>query len=395
MEKIAQYCQKCRAANKPGEANCLRCGSPLMLVVYPPSMRHDEILIPSFYEDHLLERVSLLELRLAQITERMSVTLDLMLKQSQTIQADHSMLQMIVETLHLLGIDKEQKFAEDKEILRKKKAERKKKQRIEEILTDENNSNNDLFRHLVTEGVKLLRKNEEKQAFQMLERAARIAPDNVPLLLFIAEHQFRADRFDAAKENLEKALKISPQNTKVLLLLGAIYADEKNGEKARKLLSVLASNPQTGIVSDCIWGMLAALEENWLESLAAFKTVLEKADSPELNYLTACVYFQLESFDKARNYLQKAVERDEKFADSWFMLSLVEREEALVAEDFQKAREAGEAGAQCLEFLQGKTQPELKIALPFYNLKKQKRLLTNGSVRLSKFFRELIFDAIN
>jgi tetratricopeptide (TPR) repeat protein len=366
-----------------------------MLVVYPPSMRHNEILIPSFYEDHLLERVSLLELRLAQVTERMSVTLDLMLKQAQTIQADHSMLQMIVETLHLLGLDKERKFSENREAARKKKVEKKKKQRIEEILADEVNSNNELFRHLVTEGVKLLKKTEEKQAFQMLERAAQIAPENVPLLVFIAENQFRADRFDAAKENLEKAIQISPQNTEVLILLGAIYADEKNCEKAKKLLSVLASDPQTEIVGDCIWGMLAALEENWLESLAAFKTVLEKTDSPELNYLTACVYYQLDSFDKARAFLRKAVERDEKFADSWFMLSLVEKEEKLAAEDFQKAREAGETGAQCLEFLQGKRQPELKTALPFQNLKKQKRLLTSGSLRLSRFFRELIFDAID
>lgn len=394
MEKIAQYCQKCRAANEPGEGNCLKCGSPLMLVVYPPSMRHDEILIPSFYEDHLLERVSLLELRLAQITERMSVTLDLMLKQAQTIQADHSMLQTIVETLHLFGIEKEKKSGEEREKRRRQNAESEKKRKIEEILAYGDSSNNELFRHLVVEGIKLLNKTEEKQAFQTLERAARLAPENVPLLLFIAENQFRADKFEAAKENLEKAYKISPQKKEVLILLGAIYADEKAVEPAKKLLSVLASDPQTEIVSDCVWGMLAALEENWLESLAAFKTVLEKNDFPELSYLTACVYFQLDSFEKARLFLQKAVEQDEKFADAWFMLSLIETEETLAAEDVKKARDAGETGAQCLEFLQGKKQPELKTALPFINLKKQKRLLTNGSLRLSKFFRELIFDSV-
>jgi tetratricopeptide (TPR) repeat protein len=394
LEKISQYCQKCRAANEPGDANCLKCGTPLMLVVYPPSMRHDEILIPSYYEDHLLERVSLLELRLSQITERMSVTLDLMLKQAQTIQADHALIQTILETLHSFGLEKE-KFIQDVEKGRqRKKAEAKKRNRIEEILSHNKSSNNELFRHLVTEGVELLKKTEEKQAFQMLERAALLSPNNVPLLLFIAESLFRADRFDAAKQSLEETRRISPQNKESLLLLGAIYADENNGEKSRKLLSVLASDPQTEIACNYIWGMLAASEENWLEALAAFKTVLEKADSAELNYLTGCVYFQLHNIDKARNYFQKAIEKDEKFADSWFMLSLVEPEEKLAEEDYKKACEATEAGAQCLEFLKGNKQPGLKSALPFQNLKKQKRLLTNSSLRLSRFFRELIFDAI-
>ena len=395
MEKISQYCQKCRAANEPGEANCLNCGTPLMLIVYPPSMKHDEILIPSYYEDHLLERVSLLELRLAQITQRMSVTLDLMLKQAQTIQADHSLIQTILETLHSFGLEKEKLVRDIENGRQRKKVEAQKRNRVGEILSDSESSNNELFRHLVTEGVKLLKKTEEKQAFQMLERAALFSPKNVPLLLFIAENLFRADRFDAAKKNLEKAHQISPQNKEVLLLLGAIYADEKDGEKSRKLLSVLASDPQTEIVCNYIWGMLAAWEENWLETLAAFKTVLEKADSPILNYLTGCVYFQLGTFDKARKYFQKAIEKDEKFADAWYMSSLVETDENLAGEAFKRACEAKETGAQCLEFLKEKKQRKLTIALPFQHLNKQKRLLTNGSLRLTKFFRELIFDAIN
>lgn len=363
-----------------------------MLVVYPPSMKHDEILTPSYYEDHLLERVSLLELRLSQITERMSVTLDLMLKQAQTIQADHSLIQTILETLHSFGLEKKE-IIEDKQS--RKKAEAKKRNKIEEILSGTDSANNELFRHLVTEGVKLLKKTEEKQAFQMLERAALLSPNNVPLLLFIAESLFRADRFDAAKKNLENALQISPHNREVLLLLGAVYADEKNGEKSRKLLSVLTTDRRTENVCNYIWGMLAAAEENWLESLAAFKIILDKADSPELNYLIGCAYFQLNNFDKARNYLQKAVGKDEKFADAWFMLSLVETEENLAARDFKKACEAREAGAQCLEFLKKNKQSKLKNALPFQNLKKQNRLLTSGSLRLTRFFRELIFDSIS
>lgn len=367
-----------------------------MLIVYPPSMRHDEILIPSYYEDHLLERVSLLELRLSQMTERLSMTLDLMLKQAQTIEADHTMLQTVLETLQAFGITEKEKLVESLKSKRdKESAESKKRRRVEEILANHQTPNAQLFTHLVTEGVSLLEKTEEKQAFQMLERAALLSPENVSLLVFIAVNLFRADRFELATKNLEKARSLSPQRMEILLLLGAIYADERDGEKARRFLSFLASNPQTLIVSDYIWGMLAASEENWLEALAAFKTALESANLPELNYLTGCVYFQLNNFEKARQYLQNAVKIDVKFADAWFMLSLVEPDEQMAEDALQKALKAGEAGAQCIEFLKRRKQTEFKISLPFLHFKKNKmRLLSNGSPRLSKFFRELIFEVI-
>lgn len=367
-----------------------------MLVVYPPSMRHDEILIPSYYEDHLLERVSLLELRLAQMTERLSMTLDLMLKQAQTIEADHSMMQTILETLQNAGIAEKETLVKGLRTKRdKENAENNKKRRIEEIIASHDNPNAELFIHLVREGVSLLEQTEEKQAFQMLERATLLSPQNIPLLLYFAEQLFRADRFELAKQNLEKAYSISPHKTEVLLLLGAIYADEKKNDKARKFLSFLASNPQTLIVTDYIWGMLAAFDGNWLEALAAFKTALENADLPELNYLTGCVYFQLNTLEKARQYLQKAVEADPKFADAWFMLSLVELDERAAEDALRKALGVREAGAQCFEFLKKKKIPELETSLPFMHFKNDKtRLLSNGSLRLTKFFRELIFDVI-
>ena len=76
---------------------------------------------------------------------------------------------------------------------------------------------------------------EEKQAFLNLERAALLSPENVPLLVFIAEKLFRADKFDQVILNLEKAFEIAPRNEKVLILLGAALADFGEAEMARKL----------------------------------------------------------------------------------------------------------------------------------------------------------------
>jgi hypothetical protein len=59
------------------------------------------------------------------------------------------------------------------------------------------------------------------------------------------------------------------------------------------------------------------------------------------------------------------------------------------------ALDSNEAGAQCLEFLSEKKQFTPEIALPFTHFKNaEKHLLTGGSLRLTKFFREQMLKSI-
>ena len=97
-----------------------------------------------------------------------------------------------------------------------------------------------------------------------------------------------------------------------MLLLGAIYADEGEAEKARRLLSILAGNEKTSLIVNFIWGILAAFEENWTESIAAFKQAAGKSEIPELHYLIGCGYFRLNDEVLALRHLQRAVALDIK-----------------------------------------------------------------------------------
>lgn len=369
-----------------------------MLVVYPPSIQHEVMVIPSYYEDHLLERVSLLELRLSQLTEKMSLALDLMLKQSKTIQADHTLLKSILDILDAYGIAESEKLVSD-ELLKNddlhETFETRNERKIQEIINRHKTPNAELFIHLVCEGEKLLDQTEEKQAFQMLERAALLSPENVPLFLFFAEHLFQAEKYDDARKNLETAYKIEPQNPKILMLLGAIYADKGETEKSRRLLSVLANDPQTESIVNYIWGMLAAFKENWTEALAAFKTSVGKNESPEIEYLIGCCYFQMEMPEKAQPFLLSAVGKDDSFADAWFMSGLAETDAKLAEIAMKQAQEAKDTEAQCSEFMNGKKVYSLELTLPFSHFKKDKPcLLTKGSLRLVRFFKANIFEAI-
>src|SRR6266699_3330152 len=100
---ISHYCQKCRAANPMGQEFCLRCGTRLMIVVQPPSVRVD-VAETTPHEEHLLERLTLLENTLARLAERLEEGLKLLLRHSETSYVNHALVKSLIEMLNDCGV---------------------------------------------------------------------------------------------------------------------------------------------------------------------------------------------------------------------------------------------------------------------------------------------------
>ena len=100
---ISHYCQKCCAANPLGQEFCLRCGTRLMIVVQPPSMRVDPTETTP-HEEHLLERLTILENTLARLAERLEQGLKLLLRQSETTYTHHALVKSLIEILNECGV---------------------------------------------------------------------------------------------------------------------------------------------------------------------------------------------------------------------------------------------------------------------------------------------------
>jgi len=100
---VSHFCQNCRAANPLGQEFCSRCGTRLMIVVRPPSMRIDSAdTTPN--EEHLLERLTILENTLARLAERLEQGLKLLLRQSETAYTNHALVKSLVEILNECGV---------------------------------------------------------------------------------------------------------------------------------------------------------------------------------------------------------------------------------------------------------------------------------------------------
>src|SRR5688500_9958283 len=101
---ISHYCQKCLAANPLGQEFCIRCGTRLMIVVEPSSSRFEAGPASLSTDEHLLERISAAENRVARLAERLERSLDLLLRFAQNAYFDRSLVRALVNLLAEDGV---------------------------------------------------------------------------------------------------------------------------------------------------------------------------------------------------------------------------------------------------------------------------------------------------
>ena len=74
-----------------------------MIVVHPPSARVD-FTETTPHEEHLLERLTMLENTLARLAERLEQGLKLLLRQSETAYTNHALVKSLIEILNECGV---------------------------------------------------------------------------------------------------------------------------------------------------------------------------------------------------------------------------------------------------------------------------------------------------
>jgi len=173
---ISHYCQKCLAANPLGQEFCARCGTRLMIVVEPSSARFEAAPASLSTDEHLLERISAAETRVARLAERLEKSLDLLLRYAQNAYFDRSLIRALVSLLTEDGVV-------DTERLERMWSERCQRDTVEQeenvqrdelrlrILASGRVSDPQAFEDLVNEGFVLIEDKQLPQGMTPLQRA--------------------------------------------------------------------------------------------------------------------------------------------------------------------------------------------------------------------------------
>ncbi|HEU4506859.1 MAG TPA: tetratricopeptide repeat protein [Pyrinomonadaceae bacterium] len=325
---ISHYCQKCLAANPLGQEFCARCGTRLMIVVEPNSSRFEAGPASLSTDEHLLERISAAEIRVARLAERLERSLDLLLRYAQNAYFDRSLIRALVSLLTEDGVV-------DTERLERMWSERCQQDTLEQeenvvrdelrlrILAGAHVPDKQVFEDLVNEGFLLIEDKQIPQGITKLQRAAEIAEENAPLNLYIGEHYFRRGKTKQARAYLTKAHAALPDDLRVSLLLGLTCADDGEVEMAKNLLSSATAHGSSSFAGHYGLGWVFVAEKNWRRALGEFKRALNVRPSPEAHYVLGCLYYELNRDDLAVRHLRKATKMDAGYTEAYYLLAQV------------------------------------------------------------------------
>src|ERR1044071_7674216 len=174
---ISHYCQKCLAANPLGQEFCNRCGTRLMIVVEPSALRFEAGPASLSTDEHLLERISAAENRVARLAERLERSLDLLLRYAQNAYFDRSLMRSLVGLLTEDGVV-------ETERLERMWSERCQRDTVEQeqsvhrdalrlrILASAHVQDREAFEELINEGFVLIEDKQIPQGITKLQAAA-------------------------------------------------------------------------------------------------------------------------------------------------------------------------------------------------------------------------------
>jgi tetratricopeptide (TPR) repeat protein len=323
---ISHYCQKCLAANPLGQEFCGRCGTRLMIVVEPTAARYETGPASLSTDEHLLERISAAETRVARLAERLERSLDLLLRYAQNAYFDRSLIRALVGLLTEDGVVETERLERMwSERCRRDTVEQEENEHRDElrlrILAGMKTGDRQVFDNLVNEAFLLIEDKQVPQGITKLQRAADLAAENAPLNLFLGEHFFRRGKTKQARAYLTKAHAASPEDLRISLLLGLTCADDGEVALAKDLLSNATEQGGSSFAGHYGLGWVFVAEKKWRRALGEFKRALTIRPSAEAHYVLGCLYYELNRDALAVRHLRKATEMDAGYAEAFSLLA--------------------------------------------------------------------------
>lgn len=298
-----------------------------MIVVEPSALRFEAGPASLSTDEHLLERISAAENRVARLADRLERSLDLLLRYAQNAYFDRSLMRALVSLLTEDGVI-------ETERLEKMWSERCQRDTVEQeeiVHRDELRlqilagirGHDKAFEELVNEGFLLIEDKQIPQGIAKLQAAAEIDEENSTLNLFIGEHYFRKGKTKQARSYLARAHAALPDDLRVSLLLGLTCADDGEVALAKDLLSSATTHGGSSFAGHYGLGWVYVAEKNWRRALGEFKRALTVRPSPEAHYVLGCLYFQLNRDELAVRHLRKAIKMDSGYAEAFYLLAQV------------------------------------------------------------------------
>ncbi len=320
------YCQRCKSANPISAEYCMACGTQLHIITRPRGMMpdYDE----ATFEEHLLERISALEVSVHRANDRFEQLLDLAHQQATGSFYNHMMLEAMSDVLHEHGLlDQEELEQRWKIRIARHYEESIERDRLDErcdrIIAQYSGKDVDKFADLVDQGVVLLGESQMRRGLRLLETALSLDESNAELTFILGEYYFHLGKAAEAYAFLQQTLQINIGHFGSHLLLGLLAGDEGETDVAKSHLQSALELDRNSFAAHYGLGRLLARERKLGDSLTHLKRALSLQPAPEMHYLVGRIYWEQGRADQALKHLQKAVRLDPRFDAALYDLGLL------------------------------------------------------------------------
>ena len=354
-------CQVCGSDNQEDLEVCAQCQYPLYVVSGPLGgdttvgglLQESEALS---LDEHLLERVSILEEAVRKTAETSRRLLRLVRQQEEQIvvaEAAISGLRSLVVDRGIVTQDEwEQLFAGERAFRVASLEERDRlMERKEEILADFVGEDREEFLSRLLEADVALTEFDYPTAMDALKSAWILQKDNRELALFLAETALRAEHNDAALEFYQSVLKSHPDDPEALVNVGVLLYQGGASEEARAMLERSQEVAPDHFLSLLSLGVVYLETDRLKEALELLKRAVEIERVSQSLYAYACCHHALGHPKKTVDLLKETVQMDPTYEEAYHLLGTTYLELGWRTKALETFREALDLNPRRLRYL--------------------------------------------
>ncbi len=325
------YCQVCGAPNRDDHEYCVRCHQKLLVLsgtLREDEDSYDESAEESFsFDEHLLERISILEEAVKRTAETVRQLLSALHKQEKNIlinQTGLSALRELLEQKHYIGWEEWSELWESKmdyQLLALEKRERflAIKERIAAL---HHGDKRKLFLQHLEDAEYALFAFDIERAVAALESAYKLDRDNYELAYFLGETHFNEGDAEQALAYFSRVLEVKTDHYEGLVYSGVIYYERGDHTRAEEHLKRAVAIYPDSFLPHFSLGAVYAGQGNLARAVLFLERAVELDAVPQALYLLGSCYYEMGKLSSATRYLQEAVRHDPAFEEAHHLLGL-------------------------------------------------------------------------
>lgn len=322
-------CQVCGTANDVDRELCGKCQSKLLVVsgAHEPyeesGVAGDEVSL----DEHLLERVSVLEEIVKRSAETLKMLLDALNRQEKNGFIAQTGLLALKDILERKGVLVEEELFDlwetrvDHHMAALEKRERfvARRERIEGGFRGERRER---FRSLLSDAEFAFLALEPEKALRTLEEAFRLDKGNLELAFFLGETYFNEGESDRAAPILRHVLAKDGRHFEALVYAGVLENEAGRIDAALEYLERAVSVQPDAFLPHFALGALLALSGRLPKAEVFLKRAVDIEDSAPAHSLLGTIAYERGRLAQAIEHFQKAVRLDPDDEDALYQLGL-------------------------------------------------------------------------